>query len=96
MTPHTAVDEALSRVDQAERHYRQAFFAAVGVEAAMLPLYLALADLGNRTHVLLLIAMVATYTIVGLGLLALGAHVNRNTQRILRALQLAAEARPSS
>lgn len=64
------------------------------LEALALPVYLALADLGNRTHVLLLIATVATYTIIGLGLVALGAHVNRNTLRILRAVQLAAEARP--
>ena len=57
---------------------------------------IALADLSNRTHVLLLIATVATDTIIGLGLVALGAHVNRNTLRILRAVQLAAEGRPQT
>lgn len=88
--------DALDRIDRAERRYKQAFLAAVGVEAVMLPLYLALADFGNRTHVLLLVAMVATYTIVGAGLLALGAHVNRNTLRILRAVQMAADARSSA
>ena len=85
--------DALERIDRAERRYKLAFAAAVGIEALMLPAYLALADLSNRTHVLLLIATVATYTILALGLVALGAHVNRNTLRILRAVQLAAEGR---
>jgi hypothetical protein len=85
--------DALDRIDRAERHYKQAFVAAVGIEAVMLPVYLALADFGNRMHVLLLIATVATYTIIAIGLVALGAHVNRNTLRILRAVQLAADGR---
>ena len=94
MTNHNPTADALDRIDRAERRYKQAFFAAVAVEALALPIYLALADLSNRTHVLLLIATVATYTIIGLGLLALAAHVNRNTLRILRAVELAAEGRP--
>lgn len=94
MTSHNSTADALGRIDQAERRYKLAFFAAVAIEALALPVYLALADLSNRTHVLLLIVTVATYTIIGLGLVALGAHVNRNTIRILRAVQLTAEARP--
>jgi hypothetical protein len=92
---HTETGDALRRIDRAEHHYTLAFFAAVGVEAVMLLLYLALADFANRTHVLLLVAMVATYTILGVGLVALGAHVNRNTLRILRAVQLVADSRSS-
>jgi len=87
-TPNPTGD-VLDRIDRAERRYKLAFLAACGVEAVMLGMYLALADFGNRTHVLLLVAMVATYTIVGIGLVALGAHVNRNTLRLLRAIQLA-------
>lgn len=91
--PTNPAGDALDRIDRAERRYKQAFAAAVGIEALMLPVYLALADFSNRTHVLLLIATVATYTIIAIGLVALGAHVNRNTLRILRAVQLAADAR---
>ena len=94
MTTHNPTAGALDRIDQAERRYKQAFFAAVAIEALALPAYLALADLTNRTHLLLLIATIATYTIIGLGLLALGAHVNRNTLRILSAVQLSVEGRP--
>ena len=90
---HTPAADALDRIDRAERRYKQAFLAAVAVEALMLPAYLVLADLGNRTHVLLLLASVATYTIIAIGLVALGAHVNRNTLRVLRAVQLASEGR---
>lgn len=91
-----ATGDVLDRIDRAERGYKLAFFAAVGVEAATLLLYLALADFSERTHVLLLVAMVATYTIAGVGLVALGAHINRNTLRILRAIQLASGGRPSA
>ena len=47
-----------------------------------------LADLSDRTHVLLLLATVSVYTILVFGLLALGAHVQRNTLRILMALEV--------
>ena len=87
-SPNPTID-AFDRIDRAERRYKQAFFAAVVVEGAMLPGYLLLADLTNRTHVLLLLASVATYTIIAIGLVALGAHVNRNTLRVLRAVELA-------
>lgn len=93
---HNETGDALRRIDRAERQYKLAFLAAVAVEGVMLLVYLALADFGDRTHVLLLVAMVATYTIIGVGLVALGAHVNRNTLRILRAVQLAADSRRSA
>ena len=48
--------------------------------------FLFLADLHNRTHVLLLIGTVMTYSILVLGLVALGAHVNRAVLRVLQAI----------
>jgi hypothetical protein len=77
---------ALDRIDRTERAYRAFFLAAVAVEALFLAGFLLLADLGDRLHLLLLIATVATYTIVALGLLALGQHVTRCTHRVLKAL----------
>jgi hypothetical protein len=79
---------SLDRIDRAERNGRLAFMGAAAAEAALLAAFLLLADFQNRTHLLLLIATVAIYTIVALGLLALGAHVSRNTQLVLRALEL--------
>ena len=92
---HNPAGDALDRIDRAERGYKLAFLAAVGLESAVLLLYLVLADFRDRTHMLLLVAMVGTYSITGIGLVALGAHVNRNTLRILRAIQIAADARSS-
>ena len=89
---HTPAGDALDRIDRAERGYQLAFLAAIGLEAVVLLAYLVLADFHDRTHVLLLLALVGTYSILGIGLVALGAHVNRNTLRVLRAIQIAADA----
>lgn len=78
--------EVLARVDRAERNYKLAFFGAVALEGLFLALFLFVADLANKTHVLLLIATVTSYSILVLGLVALGAHVNRATLRVLQAI----------
>lgn len=79
---------ALDRIERSERNYKAAFYGAIAVEALFLPGFLLLADLSNRTHLLLLIASVAIYSITALGLFALGSHINRNTLRILKAVEL--------
>jgi len=86
MTDIDSTRAALDRIDRSERHYKLAFLAAAFIELVFLAGFLLLADLHNRTHFLLLLAAVATYTIVAMGLVALGAHVSRNTQRVLRAI----------
>ena len=80
---------ALDRVDRAEQSYRLVFLAAAAAESAFLVGYVLLADFSNRLHVLLLIASVAIYSIVALGLVALGVHVKKCTLRILKAIDLA-------
>ncbi len=79
---------ALARIDRSERNFKLAFFAAVIVETAFVVTFLLLADLSNRMHVLLLISTVSSYSIVVLGLVALGAHINRGIARLLKALEL--------
>lgn len=80
---------ALDLVDRNERSFKLAFLAAAAAESAFLVAYLLLADFSDRLHVLLLIAAVAIYTIVALGLVALGVYVKRCTLRILKAIDLA-------
>jgi hypothetical protein len=80
--------EALARIERGERNFKLAFFAAVVFEGLFLAAFLLAADLSNRTHLLLLIATVGGYTIVVLGLVALGAHVSRGLARVLRAVEL--------
>jgi uncharacterized membrane protein YcfT len=79
---------ALDRIDRSERQYKVTFFVAAIIEAFFLAGFLLLADFSNRTHLLLLIATVALYSILALGLVALGVHVKSNTLRILNAVEL--------
>ena len=78
----------LDRIERSERHTKLAFFVAGVIEAAFLLGFLLLADLHNRTHVLMFLSTIAIYTILALGLVALATHVSRNTLRILSAIEL--------
>lgn len=78
----------LAKIEQNERNYKYAFVGAAFIELAFVAAFLLLADFSNRIHVLLLLTAIAIYTIVGFGLVALGLHVNRNTLRVLRAIEL--------
>lgn len=79
--------DVLARVDRAQRNYRLAFISAAAVEAAFLIAFVLLADFHNRVHVLILISTVTTYSIVILGLFALGAYVTRSVLRVLQAIE---------
>ena len=87
---------ALDRFDRAERNYRLGLISAAAIEALFLLAYLSLADFSNRLQVLLFITTVATYTVLVLGLLALGAHVSRSTLRILKAIEGTSSIPPAS
>ena len=80
--------EVLARINRSERNFKLAFLAGVAVEALFLVAFFLAADFSNRVHLLLLIATVGSYSIVLLGLVALGAHLNRGVLRILKAIEL--------
>ena len=82
---------ALDLHDKRARRYRTAFFGAVAVEVLFLLGFLLLADLSNRMHLLLLIATMTIYTIVGLGLIALGLYLKECTGRIIKAIEALGE-----
>ena len=79
---------ALARIDRSERYFKLAFIGAGIVESLFILSFLLLADLSNRVHLLLLISTVSCYSIVVLGLFALGAHINRCIARVLKAVDL--------
>ena len=79
---------ALARINRSERNFKIAFLGAAMLEALFLVTFLLLADLSNRMHILLLIATVGGYSIVVLGLVALGEHINRSVLRVLNAIEL--------
>ena len=81
-------EDRLAEIERAERNYKYAFIGAAFIEALFLAAFLLLADFDNRVHVLLLLSTIAVYTIVAFGLIALGLHVNRNTLRLINAIEL--------
>ncbi len=81
----------LNQIERNERNYKFSFVGAAFVELLFFVAFLLLADFSNRVHVLLLIMTIVIYTIMAFGLLALGLHVNRNTLRVLNALEAIAE-----
>ncbi|MBA3692208.1 MAG: hypothetical protein H0X15_03020 [Acidobacteria bacterium] len=78
----------LNLIERNERNYNFSFGAAAFVELLFFVAFLLLADFSNRVHILLLIMTIVIYTIMAFGLLALGLHVNRNTLRVLNAIEL--------
>jgi hypothetical protein len=78
----------LNQIERNERNYKSSFIGAAFIELLFLVAFLLLADFSNRLHVLLLIMTIVIYTIMAFGLLALGLHVNRNTLRVLNAIEL--------
>jgi hypothetical protein len=79
---------ALARIERSERNFKLAFFAAASIEILFILSFILLADLSNRVHLLLLISTVSSYSIIVLGLVALGSHINRSVLRVLKAVEL--------
>ena len=77
---------ALAQMDRAALHFRLAFFSALAFEGLFLFGAFYFADLKNSLHMLILCCTGLIYMPVILGLVALGAHVNRNTLRVLARL----------
>lgn len=75
------------RMELQARTVRIAVLGAAGIEALMLGIAINLIDWSDRTHVLMLVFSVLGYTIVLLGLAALGAHVSRVSNRIVAVLE---------
>ena len=85
-TPDDIRMTALRSIERQERLYKACFIGGAVMEFLFFVLFLQLMNLHDRLHVLLFIATVSSYTIIIMGLLALGALTNRNAQRILRAI----------
>lgn len=76
----------LDRMERHDRRVRLAVVGAAAIEALLLGVVLWLADLKDRTHLLILVTSILGYTIVALGLMALGAHVSRAVSGLAAAL----------
>jgi hypothetical protein len=92
MSDKTNIDEirsaALDRIERAQRNFVLALCAAAVWEAFFMVTFFLCMDRGNRSHLLLLIATVGSYTVVVFGLVVLGAYLNRSNLRVLKAIEL--------
>src|SRR5262249_24394437 len=79
---------ALDRIERGERQQKATILAEGLMEAALLLGFVVLGDLRHRVHLLIFLAAVAVYGIVCLGLVVLGIHVTKCTERVLKALEL--------
>lgn len=79
---------ALARIERSERNVKLAFLAGGVLELAFIVSFLLLANFSDRLHVLLLLSTVGCYSIILLGLVALGEHVNRGVARVLKAVEM--------
>ena len=89
MQSHRPDDVVAGVLDQMEHHARRmklAVAAAAAVEGLLMVVALLSVNWSDRTHVLLFIFSVLGYTIVALGLVALGAHISRTGARVVAAL----------
>lgn len=77
---------ALAKIDRAERWFRLSLYGAVIFEGLFTAGILTFVDFHNQLHRLILCCTGVIYMPVILGLMALGAHVNRSTLRVLARL----------
>lgn len=77
----------LDQIERMEQNYSRGFILFGLLEALMLGAFLFLADFRDRTQLLVVIAAIGVYTIVGSGLVLLGMHVSRSTLRLLKAIE---------
>jgi hypothetical protein len=78
----------LDTAENAEKRFKQATLLVGLVEVSLLVTFLLVMDFGQRLHWLLLIAAVLTYGTVAAGLVMIGAFINMNTFRVLKAIEL--------
>lgn len=87
----TARRNALERFDRygSERTLQLVYLLLIALEMLFVWGFVQLADFSNRTHVLIFLSILATYTPMVIGLALLWGHVNRNTRLVLKAIDLA-------
>jgi hypothetical protein len=79
----------LDRMERAERHVRLAIFGAALSELALFAGAFVMVNWDNHLERLMFVFAVLSYTIIALGLVALGAHVSRSVGRVLAAIDTA-------
>ena len=79
-------ESVLTRMERADRLVRLAIYAGAATELALFAVAIYMVDWDNRIEKLLFVFSILSYTIVVLGLVALGGHVTRSVGRVLAAM----------
>ena len=87
MPSEAARKAALARIDNAQRWFNITLFGAATVEAILLIGVLVVIDFHDRLHRLLFLLTALTYLTLSLGLVALGARMDRGFERIVAAIE---------
>lgn len=74
----------LDRIERAQRNFQLALYGAALLEAVLIGALLYLVDLSDRVQALIFVSSVGGYTLLALGFIMLGNHVER---ALLRATQ---------
>lgn len=83
----------LQQMERADRNVKRAIVAAAVVELVLFAVVLLAFDVHDPLARLVFVTAVLSYTIVALGLLALGAHVTRTVGRLVALLDTRDDAR---
>lgn len=86
---------ALDRIERTEKTFKALAFIGAIVEGAFLIAFVLLANFRDRLHVLLLLSTVTVYSLTVVGLFALGAHISRCAERVVRAVEATRPRDPS-
>jgi hypothetical protein len=86
--PTAAGRAALDRLDRANQRVTMTILLAAAIEAVLLVFVLMVIDFKDPLHQLVFLLAMLTYFTLGLGIVALGAHVSRVQERLLTALEL--------
>lgn len=84
----SALRAALDAADRRDRMARLALFGAALVEALLLAIALLVMDFDDRTHLLVFVLSILSYTTLALGLVVVGARSAAANARLLHAIQL--------
>lgn len=83
--------KALDRVEKSERYLKLGIIAFLILDTAFFIVFLLVMDFSNKLHVLIFMASGGFYLLLLIGLIVLGLLVRRDTQLVLRAIDLLEE-----
>ncbi len=83
--------KALDRVEKSERNLKLGIIAFLILDTAFFIVFLLVMDFSNKLHVLIFMASGGFYMLLLIGLIVLGLLIRRDTQLLLRAIDLMEE-----